>query len=72
MKRTFIPPSHRPYVRGSKIQVSDTESICIQLKETEYRRKIIVKALKGEDVPLDMDSSKLKGLMKVMYPNLSE
>jgi len=52
LKRTFIPPSHRPYVRGSPTlpteKTMSSEEFFDLIQNERTRRKLIFSLLKGK------------------------
>lgn len=67
MKRAFIPSSHRPYVRGTKL--CSTESKIISW-DTRQRRKLIFDIAQGKEVFDGLNTKWARSILEEMFPEI--
>lgn len=69
LKRTFIPPDHRPYVKGA--QLDDANCYYLNLfKNNRLRRQFIVNILEGSQSFPDLDARWTQSILGDLFPNL--
>ncbi len=74
MKRTFIPPSHRPYVVGSTIEKEDSSTAHYLeiFSDKRKRRQLIIELLRGDRTIPGHEKELLQKTMAGFFPQLKK
>ena len=71
MKRTFIPPKYRPYVRGSELKIEQNQYLH-EWKNPRKRREFILNLVQGKKEIHGIDLSWAASILIEIFPNLKE
>ncbi|MDQ3232445.1 MAG: hypothetical protein M3Q07_11535 [Pseudobdellovibrionaceae bacterium] len=69
-KRMFIPPSHRPYVEGTRS--FQNARLLLTYKSPRMRRQFIVDLIKGKEKIPGSDPAFVKQVLLELYPGLKK
>lgn len=75
MKKTFIPASHRPYVRGSQTKKMDSISyidIHNLLSDKKKQKELIFNIAKNRVTVRNADNKDMREIILDFFPNLRD